>query len=105
MSTPHKPRPRPGATLTVREVEILSMIARGMTNERIAARLGVHEEALKRYVRDLRAKLGAADRAQAVDQGWRRGYLGMWRVGIDYGQRPRTNGHEVLSDVGNRLLR
>ncbi|HTF49503.1 MAG TPA: helix-turn-helix transcriptional regulator [Pseudonocardia sp.] len=87
------PRPRPGASLTVRQVEILSMVARGMTNERIAQRLGLNLDSVKRAVRDLRIKLGAQDRASAVDQGWRQGYLGMWRVGVDY--TTRRNGHLV----------
>jgi DNA-binding CsgD family transcriptional regulator len=79
-----QPRPRPGQSLTVRQVEILHMIARGLTNERIGDRLGMHEEVVKGHVRELRAKLGAQDRASAVDQGWRRGYLGMWTVGVDW---------------------
>lgn len=78
--------------LTVRQVQVLSMVAKGMTNGAIGRRLGITEEAVKRHVKDIRTKLDAPDRAAAVDQGWRRGYLGMWRVGATY-----TNGHLVSS--------
>jgi DNA-binding CsgD family transcriptional regulator len=62
--------------LTAREVEVLSMIARGMTNAAIGRELGISEEAVKRRVRDIREVLGAVDRAHAVNEGWRQGYLG-----------------------------
>lgn len=62
--------------LTERDIEVLARIARGMTNAAIGRELGITEESVKRRVREIRLVLGAADRAQAVDQGWRRGYLG-----------------------------
>ena len=62
--------------LTAREVEVLTLVARGWTNAMIARELGVHEETVKRHLREIRVMLGAADRAAAVDRGWRRGYLG-----------------------------
>jgi DNA-binding CsgD family transcriptional regulator len=95
-----RPRPRDGQSLTVRQVEILYLIARGLTNERIGDRLGVHPEAVKRHIRELRAKLGAQDRASAVDQGWRRGYLGLWTVGIDYAT---TRPGALVSGVRNTV--
>jgi DNA-binding CsgD family transcriptional regulator len=64
--------------LTRRQCEVLSLVARGMTNARIGRELGITEESVKRHVRALRLVLGAADRAAAVNEGWRHGYL-PWR--------------------------
>lgn len=62
--------------LTAREVEILVLVAQGRTNAMIARELGVHEETVKRHLREIRFVLGANDRAHAVHIGWQRGYLG-----------------------------
>lgn len=71
-------------SLSVRQVQILSMIAKGMTNQEIGKALHITEDTVKQHVVKIRARLGAPDRASAVDQGWRQGYLGMWRVGVDW---------------------
>lgn len=75
--------------LTVRQVEILALVAKGMTNQEIGERLYLTEDTVKLHVKNIRERLGAADRAAAVDQGWRQGYLGMWRVGVDWSRRSR----------------
>lgn len=75
------PMPRQGEPLTVGEVELLAMVARGLTYDAIARRIGSTEDAVRWSTRRIRAKLGAPDRASAVDQGWRRGYLGVWARG------------------------
>lgn len=62
--------------LTARQIEVLTRVAAGMTNALIARTLGIAEETVKRHVREIRFKLGAADRAHAVHIGWQRGYLG-----------------------------
>lgn len=67
--------------LTQRQCEVLSLVARGTTNAAIGRQLGISEESVKRHVRQIRASLGAADRAAAVNEGWRLGYL-PWRGGI-----------------------
>ena len=95
MNDVRRPPAREGEALVVREVVVLSLVAKGMSDPEIAALLGVTEDQARWLVRRVRAKLGAVDRAQAVDQGWRRGYLGMWRIGVDYTTR-RTNGKRVL---------
>lgn len=61
--------------LTARDVDVLAMVAQGMTNARIGRELGITEESVKRRVREIRLVLGAEDRAHAVNEGWRRGYL------------------------------
>ena len=61
--------------LTNRELDVLRKIAEGLSNKRVAAELGLSEETVKSYVKNLIAKLQANDRTHAVTIALRRGYL------------------------------
>ena len=65
----------PAARLTLREREILDLVADGFSNGEIGGRLFVSEDTVKTHVRGLLAKLGADNRAHAVAIGFRRGLL------------------------------
>jgi DNA-binding NarL/FixJ family response regulator len=52
--------------LTQREVEILSLIARGLTNPEIAAQLFLSNHTIKTHINRIFAKTGSRDRAAAI---------------------------------------
>jgi len=59
--------------LTPREVEVLQLIAEGLTNTEIAERLVVTPATVKSHVNHIFAKAGVRDRAQAVVYAYSRG--------------------------------
>ena len=61
--------------LTPRESEVLQMLASGLPNKEIAAKLAISEHTVKFHVASIMGKLGAASRTEAVSLGIRRGLV------------------------------
>jgi DNA-binding NarL/FixJ family response regulator len=74
----HSAEPGGGATtLTSREMEILGLMAEGMRNRAIAARLGISSHTAKFHVASILEKLGARSRTEAVTFGVRQGLIAL----------------------------
>jgi LuxR family maltose regulon positive regulatory protein len=58
--------------LSVREIEILRLLAKGLSNSQIAERLVIALATVKRHVQNIYGKLGVNSRTQAVAEGRRR---------------------------------
>jgi len=71
--------PRPAAPawaeLTDRELEILKLIAAGLSNSELMARLVISENTVKGHVSNILSKLHLADRTQAAVFAWREGVV------------------------------
>jgi NarL family two-component system response regulator YdfI len=63
--------------LTPRELEVLAMLAEGLSNKLLAFRLGISEHTVKFHVASILTKLQAGSRTDAVMQGIRRGLIMM----------------------------
>ena len=64
-----------GPALTERELQVLGGMSRGRSNAEIGRELFLSEDTVKTHARRLFRKLDAADRAQAVAIGFRRGLV------------------------------
>ena len=56
----------PAEKLTPRQIDILSSVTRGFTNADIAKQLGLQEQSVKEHISAIFAKIGAANRSEAV---------------------------------------
>jgi len=65
----------PLETLTARELEVLQLLAEGLSNKRVAARLAISEHTAKFHVNSILGKLGAQSRAEAVALALRQGLI------------------------------
>jgi len=65
----------PVESLTAREAQILALLAEGLVNKQIAARLGISRHTVKTHLAALFHKLGVSTRAEAVAAGARAGLI------------------------------
>jgi two-component system, NarL family, nitrate/nitrite response regulator NarL len=61
--------------LTPREVQVLELLAEGLPNKAIAARLQISDQTVKFHVSSISGKLGAKNRTDAVRRAVRRGLI------------------------------
>ncbi|MDN4480808.1 response regulator transcription factor [Demequina muriae] len=71
----HVPSPEAIGDLSDREVEVLQLIARGMSNQEIASELWVSSTTVKTHVSHILTKLGVRDRVQAVVEAYESGIV------------------------------
>ena len=72
---PPAPTPALVEPLTARELEVVQLLAEGLTNRRIGERLGISEHTAKFHVNSILGKLGASSRSEAVAQAARLGLV------------------------------
>jgi len=63
--------------LTDREAQVLELLAEGLSNKAIGARLGISDQTVKFHVASIAGKLGAHNRTEAVRLAVRRGLLSL----------------------------
>jgi DNA-binding NarL/FixJ family response regulator len=62
-------------SLTARELEVLRMVAKGLSNKEIAAALNIAEITVKQHVSHVLEKLDVKDRTQAATEAMKRGII------------------------------
>ena len=70
----------PRTSLTQRELEVLRLIAEGLRNKEIGAKLYIAEDTVKIHIKNIFAKLAVIDRTEAVVAASRRGFIDLRRV-------------------------
>ena len=64
-------------SLTAREIQVLELLAEGLSNKAIAGRLGISDQTVKFHVASISGKLGAVNRTDAVRKAVRRGLIAL----------------------------
>ena len=62
-------------SLTAREIEVLELVAEGLSNKAVAVRLGISDQTVKFHLTSISGKLGALNRTDAVRRAVRRGLI------------------------------
>ena len=62
-------------TLTAREIDVLELLAEGLSNKGIAARLGISDQTVKFHLATIYGKLGTHSRTASVREAVRRGLV------------------------------
>jgi DNA-binding NarL/FixJ family response regulator len=65
----------PHADLSKREIEVLELVAQGLSNKLIAYQLGIAEYTINNHLKSIFKKLGASDRTAAVTHALQRGII------------------------------
>lgn len=76
-STSPNPAERDGDELTPREVEVLELVAQGLTNKAIGHLLSISEHTVKFHLNAILGKLGAQSRTDAVVRATRQGLISL----------------------------
>ena len=72
---PREDEPTATELLTPRELEVVTLLAEGLPNKAIAARLEISDQTVKFHVASIYGKLGASNRTDAVRRALRRGII------------------------------
>lgn len=72
----------PELALTAREVDVLSLVARGLGNKEVGDILGTASGTVKAHMQSILSKLGAKDRTHAVTIALRRGIIHLHSPGL-----------------------
>jgi DNA-binding NarL/FixJ family response regulator len=70
-----EPREAGASALTPRELEVLQLLAEGLTNQQVGVRLGLSARTVKTHVQNLLVKLDVPDRTGAVARAFRLGLI------------------------------
>ena len=62
-------------SLTPREIEVLELVAEGLSNKAVAGQLGISDQTVKFHLTSISGKLGALNRTDAVRRAVRRGLI------------------------------
>lgn len=86
---------RYGQPLTEHEIDILTAVAHGLTDNAIGKRLCISSHTVKTHLRRMSVKLGAKGRANLVARGFVHGYLRVTAESID-----KANAAEAAARAG-----
>ncbi|MDO8568166.1 MAG: response regulator transcription factor [Dehalococcoidales bacterium] len=78
---PVKPGERPAADLSEREIEVLKLAAKGLSNTDIGARLFISKSTVQGHLSSIFNKLGVGSRTEAIFQAVKRGCLSFQELG------------------------